>query len=460
MCGIVGISSYRKAAISNTERDIFLSLLLADQARGADGTGVFSVSDTNDVQYCKIGGTPTDLLRDPVFYEQFWDKMIATDFIRWVVGHNRFATTGKRSTKNAHPFRHDHITLVMNGTLRGGKLPELAKFDVDSEAVCAGIAKYGLEETLDQIHGPYAIVYYDRKKQKLNMFRNKGRPLFAALGDKDQVVAFASEKLMLEWAMTRHKMEVQHIEEVQPETLYEFGIDKNKSEPKLIKLQNCREFARFISVPKPTAAETSGGGLYEVDADTGECRKIDPINSVKGNTDPKETESAYKARGKKKNYGAQIPGPVDLTATPPSQQGSLLTAVNRALESKKTQGNVTYYPCADYNGRMRGHHLHFSLIDYDKIEADSVRAGEDIYIVTGESAENGLGSVEIRMRVLGTESLQMLLGADRIKAKIVSILIADKVADKNVMYVTDPEPIYNNVRIPSEEDIFGKDVAV
>src|SRR5258706_8956735 len=228
MCGIVGIGNYSNSAISMYERDIFMDMLVADSARGVDGTGIFRINTKGGkVDWAKAYGNPFDLFRSEGFVHSFWEPVTSL-YIRWLVGHNRYATTGSKDTASAHPFEVGNIVLIHNGTIRTFDLPEFKEYKVDSHAICAAIDRIGIKQTLKGFKGAYTLVYYDKKAKTLNLIRNWERPLFIGVCKKDKVVVFASEKHMLTWACERNKIFLDELFELPEGELYSYGLDEIK----------------------------------------------------------------------------------------------------------------------------------------------------------------------------------------------------------------------------------------
>src|SRR6267378_4345740 len=98
MCGLVGIANFKKQSIAHREKMIFQNLLVANSARGVDGTGVIKIQDNGKATWAKAYGNPYDLFRTEGFDDNFWDDITSPEYVRWLIGHNRWATTGKLDT--------------------------------------------------------------------------------------------------------------------------------------------------------------------------------------------------------------------------------------------------------------------------------------------------------------------------------------------------------------------------
>ncbi|MFW3388445.1 UNVERIFIED_CONTAM: hypothetical protein RF648_20880, partial [Kocuria sp. CPCC 205274] len=132
-------------------RDVerFEQMLYMDVVRGEHSTGVFAGfrldKDNFAVQIEKAAIASDEYLRS-AYWKRVKEmrKPHATIQNSWsvtqpkfLVGHNRYATAGAINDRNAHPFNHEHITLVHNGTLDDQSLlPDHQKFAVDSENIC------------------------------------------------------------------------------------------------------------------------------------------------------------------------------------------------------------------------------------------------------------------------------------------------------------------------------------
>ena len=147
--------------------------------------------------------------------------------VRFLLGHNRSATTGDQSTDCAHPFTRGNITLMHNGTLdRTSPLLDFQKFPVDSDAICNSIDKVEIEKTLGNIKGAYSLVYYDGKAKKLHLIRNKERPLYLGVHMEMGRIYFASEHGMLRWVLGRNNITTAKIEEVPEDQLISFSLNE------------------------------------------------------------------------------------------------------------------------------------------------------------------------------------------------------------------------------------------
>ena len=199
MCGIVGIAG----ALSVKEEMVFKQLLYMDYVRGKDSTGVVQVDSHLEPFWYKRALPVYDFMFLPTYNKMFEASN------RMLLGHNRAATKGKVNTVNAHPFEHDNIIGVHNGTLRNQRhLKDHAKFDVDSDNLFYNIAKEGIAQTYSKLEGAAALVWWDTKTNRINFIKNEERPLFHVFSKDRKVLYWASEWGMLDWALARNGMEI------------------------------------------------------------------------------------------------------------------------------------------------------------------------------------------------------------------------------------------------------------
>lgn len=192
---------------------MFAQLLFLDTVRGFDSTGVFGVSNNKNVVIHKDAVHGLDFIQTKEFKE-FKGEMVATG--KFVVGHNRAATRGTITDKNAHPFwTDDKVVLVQNGTYKGDH-KHLKDTEVDTEAVAHVIAENAsVEEALQKINASYALVWYNTETSTLNLIRNTERPLYLAKFYGKGLV-FASEAVMIQYAAAREDVKLDDAPEEVP----------------------------------------------------------------------------------------------------------------------------------------------------------------------------------------------------------------------------------------------------
>jgi hypothetical protein len=201
MCGIVGFASAYMGGFSKQEVDAFADMLFFDTLRGWDSTGVFGVDKHKNVGIWKEASDGGSFIRRPEFNEYKQALIRAGVF---AVGHNRAATRGTITDKNAHPFVvDDKIVLVQNGTYKGSHKHH-KDTEVDTEAVAHVISENeDITTALKKINAAYALVWFNAETGKLHMIRNPERPLWL-LELTSGGLMWASEPGFMENAADRH----------------------------------------------------------------------------------------------------------------------------------------------------------------------------------------------------------------------------------------------------------------
>ena len=194
MCGIVAV--FGKVGV--IEEKIFCDLLQVDVLRGHDSTGIAAIRLDGSAKVMKDTVLPTDFLMRGHVGKMF------NKVNKAYIGHNRAATTGKVTAKNAHPFVAGHITGVHNGTLlsEDGLINAYA-FGTDSEAIFDHIRQKGIADTWKNVDGAAAIVWWDAKDKSFNFIRNIRRPLHFAYTSDKATLFVASEGWMIAGCVAR-----------------------------------------------------------------------------------------------------------------------------------------------------------------------------------------------------------------------------------------------------------------
>ena len=191
MCGLVGIAGSNSANMDKA----FRVLLVLDTIRGEHSTGALIVGSAGSIDIHKKVGNP---------FELFDSKGFDVD-IRYcnnvLLGHNRYATAGSVTKRNAHPFDHDTIIGAHNGTLTTQwKLDDYKDYAVDSDNLYHHLAVNGVQATTPLLGGAYALTWWDTTTNTLNFLRNKERPLCYAFTKDRLNILWASERWMLQVA--------------------------------------------------------------------------------------------------------------------------------------------------------------------------------------------------------------------------------------------------------------------
>jgi predicted glutamine amidotransferase len=214
MCGHVG---YIGKADRDTE-SILTTLLYIDQMRGIHATSITMGTDMYaKPEVYKRAIPASDFIHLPT-YKQMMPS--TTNKPVFCMGHNRHATSGSRGDSGAHPFTHGPVTMCQNGTLktRAGLSPPHLQIDSDHLAQTLGELSTETAEgdypsdkwknTLSELNGSFALVWHDQNTGRLFFARNDERPFWFAKV-RDSLWYYASEKIMLEFALQRANEKVQ-----------------------------------------------------------------------------------------------------------------------------------------------------------------------------------------------------------------------------------------------------------
>lgn len=251
MCGLVGVAG----SINGKEEGIFKRLLEIDTIRGPHSTGILGVDARGFTSVVKKVGTPWDLYEYKQFDEIFRKRLTV------LMGHNRWATKGKISSMNAHPFEHDHIIGAHNGTLRNQSLLiNHQKFEVDSDNIFHSISQVGVDDTIKNLSGAFALTWYDSEQETMNFVRNTERPLNICMSEDRKTIFWASEAWMLEVTLKLGGVKHHPIFEPASGVLFSYPIQMNYN-PQELEAPKVREVElhKYI-VAKTNSTSTTGSG--------------------------------------------------------------------------------------------------------------------------------------------------------------------------------------------------------
>jgi hypothetical protein len=206
-------------------KDVFTDMLYVDTLRGGHSTGAAIVKrDKNEVLMEKAPMPGTSFI-----YTEPYKKLMDTIGVKTMIGHNRYATIGEKTVKNAHPFAFENVVGAHNGTIDKMALKELEnweKYGTDSEAIYNSIDKIGLKATIEKLTGAWALTYANTQDGTMNIIRNSKRPLYYAYTKSLETLLWASESEMLVWAVSRHGFDLldDHIFEIAADSHYRWEV--------------------------------------------------------------------------------------------------------------------------------------------------------------------------------------------------------------------------------------------
>ena len=177
MCGLYGIITVGKNGFTSKEMKVLADMMVMTSLLGSDSSGMFAIDNKGWNKSPKIHrnlGDPYYFLHNEEIRAPILDMLYKNGAA--VIGHGRYATKGSVTLKNAHPFKHKHITLVHNGTLFG-ETSEEKEAEVDSHHLCINIAEKGYQDALTDTQGAFALIWHDADEGCIYIARNSQRPL-------------------------------------------------------------------------------------------------------------------------------------------------------------------------------------------------------------------------------------------------------------------------------------------
>lgn len=225
MCGLCGMAGY---GIGKDDLDLFEQLLYITALRGFDSTGLMTAkihSGKQKVKVEKMVGPSIDFIRadkTKPYAERMLNDLTQDVFL----GHCRYATVGKVTKDNSHPFKVGNLIGAHNGTLVGKEWND-DKEKTDSQIMFEAMDREGIIPVLRRLlfGSAFAVSIYDEANKKLYLGRNSERPLWIGRNKKHAVHYWASEYRMLSFVANRGGIEMD-IDMVEKDTLIEIDVAK------------------------------------------------------------------------------------------------------------------------------------------------------------------------------------------------------------------------------------------
>jgi glucosamine 6-phosphate synthetase-like amidotransferase/phosphosugar isomerase protein len=208
MCGICGVRRFSEAPI---QRDMIDLLILNNENRGLEATGVALQQADGSVLVCKDNVTPYQFISGQI-YKKFMDENFKDDTVT-VLGHTRKATQGSpRINNNNHPMFAGETALVHNGTIHNDdqmfkdwKLER--KAETDSDILRAVLDAHGFTHkainNLSRLNGNAAFAAISPEYPGKLLLGRSGNPI--ELAATQDYLMFSSEKGPLYKAMRPFK---------------------------------------------------------------------------------------------------------------------------------------------------------------------------------------------------------------------------------------------------------------
>jgi hypothetical protein len=220
MCGLCGSFTQQGTVLSKRDRltraRTIEGLLIANQSRGTDSTGVAAIN---------FDGTYT-LDKIAVRAEKYVDRPEAQSLLRRdvpiFIGHTRMTSMGNDVTdQNAHPFVEGKVIGAHNGVINN--YMELDKtVNVDSQAVFRMLDKHpdAHDYVFDRVSGSCALTWYDQRDPTALYLVAHMNPLSAAIVPRIDTVYWSSESDHLETVMRVAYGSSVNFMEIKKDTIY------------------------------------------------------------------------------------------------------------------------------------------------------------------------------------------------------------------------------------------------
>lgn len=270
MCGIIGIVTKEKRDIA----PFLIGALSRLEYRGYDSAGI-ALGKDKTLHILKCTGAPSEHLHADEIMQK--GKSIDASV---GIGHNRWATHGKPTLRNAHPHTDTkkRVAVVHNGTILNYEIlrKELQEegcifiSETDTEVIPHLIAKYlnkgmtmedAFFSTILQLEGTFGIVAFDTHDVSHLYVAKEGSPIVIGVADDAYYVASSTHGFL---PFTDRFI-----------TLLDGEMAVVSSHPKLeLKISNIKERKQITSRKHQVAEQTSVGDLLKGDFETFMLKEI------------------------------------------------------------------------------------------------------------------------------------------------------------------------------------------
>lgn len=192
MCGLCGIVGPN---LGPAEWDLFKHLMIVSTLRGEDGAGIVAVpmKSGKDFTVLRTAGCAADLATGREFLslrsKQKWACFM---------GHARYPTRGTWDIEDVHPHVSGPIFGMHNGSMDTVNGEKIQKDQSDSRALFTCIRNMGIDNTMANSEGAYALSYINKATDQLCFVRNAGRTLYFMQVAGLPFIAWASERGFLD----------------------------------------------------------------------------------------------------------------------------------------------------------------------------------------------------------------------------------------------------------------------
>lgn len=261
MCGLVGMIT---TTLTTNERKAMRDLIFMDTLRGDHSTGIATY----------VKGTGKDsgtwyykrAVSGPDFLELAVPKRMLNDQWKVCMAHNRAATKGKINDKNAHPFHHDNIVGMHNGTLTSTlNLAAHKDFEVDSDNIFFDMSKNGAEVTIPKLRGAFCLTWIDTDNNTFNICRNSQRPMYIGWNASQNLFMYSSEEHILRAVVSgdrqgRPEIKLDNVKELPVGEWISIDMDTMKTVKKTLRLDTDPvTYPKYKSTLTPTRNSSQSG---------------------------------------------------------------------------------------------------------------------------------------------------------------------------------------------------------